>query len=38
MHFVKPMMYTRATIGTIFSAVVWINGGQVNFQYKPGAF
>ena len=30
------MVYNRTTSGTIFSADVWISGGQVIFQYKPG--
>ena len=36
-HFTKPIVYTRTTSGTIFSADVWISGGQVIFQCKPGA-
>ena len=31
-HFTKPTVYTHITSGTIFSADVWINGGQVIFQ------
>ena len=34
----KPTVYTRTTSGTILSADVWINGGQVIFQYKPCAY
>ena len=30
--------YTRTTNGTIFSADVWINGSQVIFQCKRGAY
>ena len=47
-HFTKPhcvhsynqwnYFQCGTTSGTIFSADVWINGGQVNFQYKPGAY
>ena len=37
-HFIKSAEYTRTTCGTIFSANVWISGGQVIFQYKPGAY
>ena len=36
-HFTKPADYFRTTSGTIFSADVLISGGQVIFQYKPGA-
>ena len=32
--FTKPAEYTRTTSGTIFSANVWISGGQVIFQHK----
>ena len=36
--FYKTHVYTRTTSGTILSVDVWINGGQVIFQYKPGAY
>ena len=28
-HFTEPMVYTRTTSGAIFSADVWIKGGEV---------
>ena len=31
-------MYTRTTSGTSYSADVWISGGHVIFQYKPGTY
>ena len=37
-HFTKPTVYTHTTTGTIFSADVWINDGQMIFQYKPGTY
>ena len=37
-HFTKPAQCICTTSGTIFRADVWINGGQVIFQYKPGAY
>ena len=37
-HFTKPAEYTRTISGIIFSADVWISGGQVIFQCKPGAY
>ena len=36
-QFTKPTVYIRTTSGTIFSADVLISGGQVIFQYNPGA-
>ena len=36
-HFTQSIVYTRTTNGTIFSADVWISGGQVSFQYKAFA-
>ena len=37
-HLNKPAEVTRTTSGTIFSADVWISGGQVIFHYKPGGY
>ena len=37
-HFTKFVEHTRTASGTIFSADVWISGGQVIFHYKPGAY
>ena len=37
-YFIKPAEYTSTTSGATFSADVWISGGPVIFQYKPGAY
>ena len=37
-HFTKPTVFTRTISGTIFNTDVWINGGQVIFQFKPGEY